>query len=98
MSDHTNALPPDITGLETVTVLGLGLIPLIFIGLFATYLARKKGYSGLILVWAWVPVLNIYGLLLFVGLPDLFMRAKVDALAVRLLPPNRKTPDSVIDR
>ena len=69
---------------EAAAVLGFGMIPLIIglviIGLFATYIARRKGYSGKIIIWAWLPFLNIYGLLMFVGLPDLVLHGKMDRL------------------
>lgn len=84
---------------ESAFSAGAGFIPLfmglVVVGLYASYLARKKGYSGTILIWAWVPVLNIYGLMMFMGLPDLVVRARIDALAAKLAPPSsaRNRPD-----
>ncbi|SBV94989.1 hypothetical protein KL86DPRO_10793 [uncultured delta proteobacterium] len=59
------------------------------ISLFAARIAKKKGYSGRVLLWAWIPLINIYGLVMFTNLPDLHVRAKADALAARLAPPSR---------
>ena len=59
------------------------------VSLFAARTAKKKGYSGAKLLWAWIPILNIYGLVMFAGLPDLHTRAKADELAARLTPPSR---------
>ena len=65
------------------------VIAMLAVSLAAARIAKKKGYSGARLLWAWVPLLNIYGLVMFSGLPDLHARAKADALAVRLTPPSR---------
>ncbi len=84
-----------IGGHEAITMPVMSMLPLVAalfaISFLATYLARKKGYSGSILIWAWIPVLNVYGLVLFAGLPSLFVRARMDALAVRLAPPAAKS-------
>ncbi len=60
---------------------------LLIVSLDATCLAKKKGYSGHILFWAWIPLVSVYGLFLFATLPDLHVRARVDVLAARLVPP-----------
>ncbi|MCC8193565.1 MAG: hypothetical protein LIP28_02835 [Deltaproteobacteria bacterium] len=57
------------------------------VSLLAARKAVRKGYSGSKLLWAWIPIANIYGLVMFSGLPDLTNRAKADALATRLAPP-----------
>lgn len=57
------------------------------IGCFASRIAREKGYSGGILIWAWLPIVNVFGLMMFVGMPNLAARAKIDALATKLTPP-----------
>ena len=97
MQNYTKILPPDITGLETIALLAPVMLPLllclVIIGIFATYIAKKKGYSGSILIWAWVPVLNIYGLIMILGLPNLFLRARVDAVAAKLIPPGSPRPE-----
>lgn len=62
---------------------------MITVSLFTVRIAKKKGYSGRVLLWALVPIVNVYGLVMFAGLPDLHVRAKADALAARLAPPSR---------
>lgn len=61
------------------------------VSLLAARIAKKKGYSGTMLLWVWVPVANIYGLIMFTGLPNLQTRAKADALAERLTLPSQAT-------
>jgi hypothetical protein len=56
------------------------LIASVIFGYFNHYLARKKGYSGIILVLAWLPVVNFATCYIFIGLPDLILHRKIDIL------------------
>ena len=83
---HIGLLLPDAPAFDRTGLLLLAVV-LIAVSLLATYLARKKGYSGSILIWAWLPLVNIYGLLMIAGLPDLALRAKIESLTAKTASP-----------
>lgn len=68
-----------------LVLLAAAVVP---VGRLASFIAREKGYSGRILVLAWLPGVNICALLILMNMPDPAARAKIDALAVKLTPPS----------
>ena len=77
--------------LSSMTLTHFGAFSLIAgmltISLFAVRLAKRKGYSGPILVWAWIPGANVCAFMLCARLPDRRARERMDALAARLARP-----------
>ncbi|MDR3358632.1 MAG: hypothetical protein LBN96_07255 [Desulfovibrio sp.] len=50
-------------------------------GVLLQYLAKKKGYGWPMLLWAWVPLINVsIGFLIFAILPDKSLHEKIDRL------------------
>lgn len=64
------------------------LIPMIFfgvltlcVGVILHYVAKRKGYGWPMLLWAWIPVINLsVGFLVFAALPDQKLHEKIDRL------------------
>lgn len=65
----------------------------IFAGVRAVRVARRKGYSGRELFWAYCPLLNIIALLFFRTMPDRVLHARLKSLTAKTA-----HPDSVRER
>lgn len=66
--------------MQTATQLLPLLIMSVLLGIIPFYLGVKKGYTWPFLGWAWVPIANMFIILLFVGLPDKNLHKKIDQL------------------
>lgn len=76
-----------LLALESVLFLAPGMAAFLVIsvvaGVCALRVARRKGYSGSVLFWAWLPVGNICALAAFCAMPDLTLRAKIESLTAK---------------
>ena len=71
------------------TELLIQLVPLIIVyipcAFICRYLAKMKGYNTYkALVWGLIPIINMYVILLYIGLPDNILRARLDLLKAEI--------------